>query len=230
MRRRLFLLALAATGCAKKEQNEPGSARLPATPSPAPPVAAPPVDNRPVIVAFGDSLTAGHGLDPGQSYPDVLQKQLDRLGLSYRVVNQGISGDTSDGGVARMSQALALHPVVVILELGANDGLRGLPLDSTRANLFHLTDAFQQAGASVLLAGMTLPRNYGPDYIHGFEQIYRDLAREKKTGVIPFLLDGVATRPELMQADALHPNAAGTRIVTQNVLRHLLPMLRKRSS
>src|SRR5271157_302786 len=112
-------------------------------------------DTRPVIVAFGDSLTAGHGLEPGESYPDDLQKLLDQRGLRYRVVNQGIDGDTTSGGVDRVKQALQLKPVVVILELGANDGLRGLPLTATRANLAQMIDEFRKGGAKVLLAGMT---------------------------------------------------------------------------
>ncbi|MGO9240632.1 MAG: arylesterase [Bryobacteraceae bacterium] len=189
-------------------------------------IALPAADTRPVIVAFGDSLTAGHGLEPGQSYPDDLQKLLDRRGLRYRVVNQGISGDTTDGGLDRVKQVLQLKPAVVILELGANDGLRGLPLTATRANLAQMIDEFRHGGAKVLLAGMTLPRNYGPDYVQGFEQVFRDLAREKKVALIPFLLEGVATDPRLMQPDALHPNAEGTRRVAATVLQYLLPLLR----
>src|SRR5271157_5075214 len=183
-------------------------------------------DTRPVIVAFGDSLTAGHGLEPGQSYPDDLQKLLDQRGQRYRVVNQGISGDTTEGGLDRVRQALELKPAVVILELGANDGLRGLPLTLTRFNLARMIDLFHRGGAKVLLAGMTLPRNYGPDYVQGFEQVFRDLAREKHVALIPFLLEGVATDPRLMQPDAMHPNAEGTRRVAATVLRYLLPLFK----
>jgi acyl-CoA thioesterase-1 len=178
-----------------------------------------------VIAAFGDSLTAGHGLEPGLSYPDVLQKELDRRGKSYRVVNLGISGDTTSGGVARLNTVLDLKPAIVILELGANDGLRGLPLATTRANLTELVETIERAGARIVLAGMTLPTNYGPDYIQGFEVIFKDLARGHKLTLIPFLLEGVATDPTLMQRDALHPNAAGTRKVAAHVLRHLEPLL-----
>jgi acyl-CoA thioesterase-1 len=178
-----------------------------------------------VIVAFGDSLTAGHGLEPGQSYPDALQKLLDQRGRRYRVVNQGISGDTTGGGLDRVKQALELKPAVVILELGANDGLRGLPLTATRANLAQMIDQFRKGGAKVLLAGMTLPRNYGPDYVQGFEKVFRDLAREKHVATIPFLLEGVATDPRLMQPDALHPTAEGARRVAETVLRYLQPLL-----
>jgi len=208
-----------------------------APPPPAAPVTQPPapnavrdapraMDGRPVIIAFGDSLTAGHGLEPGQSYPDLLQAELDQRGLHFLVVNQGISGDTTDGGLARMGEALALRPTIVILELGANDGLRGLPLDRTRANLDEMIGAFQKAGARVLLCGMTLPRNYGPDYIRRFDAIYTELAHARGTALVPFLLAGVATNPQLMQADGLHPNAPGTRRVSINVLDRLEPLLK----
>lgn len=195
-------------------------------PPPGPPPVVEQTDPRPVIVAFGDSLTAGYGVEPGLSYPDWLQKRLDQEGLAYRVVNQGISGDTTSGGVARLDGALMLRPAVVILSLGANDGLRGLPVEASRANLAEMIDRLQAAGARVLLGGMTLPRNYGPDYIRDFEAIFKDLAREKKTGLIPFLLDGVATDPKLMQPDALHPTAEGNRRVAANVFQYLRPMLR----
>lgn len=184
-------------------------------------------DTRPVIVAFGDSLTAGYGLAPGESFPDDVQKLLDQRGLRYRVVNQGISGDTTSGGAVRVKQAQQLKPAVVIVELGANDGLRGLPLTATRANLAAIIDEFRKSGARVLLAGITLPRNYGPDYIQGFEKIYRDLAREKHVTLIPFLLEGVATNPKLMQADALHPTAEGARRVAATVMKYLQPLLKQ---
>lgn len=184
-------------------------------------------DTRPVIAAFGDSLTAGYGLDPGLSYPDYLQKLLDAQGYRYRVVNLGISGDTTSGGVSRVNSALALKPRIVILALGANDGLRGLPLAATRANLDRMIDAFQKAGVRVLLAGITLPRNYGPDYIKAFDAIYPDLAKKYKVPLMPFLLEGVATEPKLMQPDRLHPTSAGTKKVADAVFRHLRPLLKK---
>jgi acyl-CoA thioesterase-1 len=190
------------------------------------PAALPGADTRPVIVVLGDSLAAGFGLAPGESFPDDLQKLLDQRGLRYRVVNQGISGDTTSGGAARVKQALQMKPAVVIVELGANDGLRGLPLTATRANLAAMIDEFRKSGAKVLLAGITLPRNYGPDYIQGFDRIYRDLAREKRVALIPFLLEGVATNPKLMQPDALHPTAEGARRVAATVLRYLQPLLK----
>lgn len=214
----VFLLALAGCSSAPQEQAKPAPPPQPA-PTPAP------ADTRPVIVALGDSLTAGYGVDPGLSYPDFLQQRLDKEGLSFRVVNQGISGDTTSGGASRLDEALRLQPVAVVLALGANDGLRGLPLEATRANLTEMVDRLQAANIKVLLGGMTLPRNYGPDYIRQFESIYTDLARSKKTGLIPFLLDGVATEPKLMQDDALHPTAEGNRRVAATVFRYLRPLL-----
>lgn len=188
--------------------------------------AAPPKDPRPVIACFGDSLTAGHGLDPGLGYPEFLQRLLDGKSYRYRVVNLGISGDTTSGGASRISSAISLQPGIVILELGANDGLRGLPLSATRTNLEEIIRAFQKSGAKVLLAGITLPRNYGPDYIKAFDRIYTDLAAKYKIPLIPFLLEGVATNAALMQSDRLHPTAEGNRRVAATVLRYLQPMLK----
>lgn len=210
-------------GCAREERPA-----APAEPAGSAENAAPArSDSRPVIVAFGDSLTAGHGVEPGLSYPDFLQKELDRRGYGYRVVNQGISGDTTGGGVARVNAAVSLRPTVVILELGANDGLRGLPVEATRSNLADMIVAFHRAGAKVVLCGMTLPRNYGPEYIRSFEAVFRDLAREKKTPLVPFFLEGVAMRQDLMQPDALHPTARGNAIVAENVLKYLEPLLKR---
>lgn len=182
-------------------------------------------DDRPVIVAFGDSLTAGLGLDERQSYPAVLERRLAARGYNYRVVNAGISGDTTSGGLIRVDAALAYRPKIVILELGANDGLRGLPVETTRADLEQMIQAFQRGGAKVVLAGMTLPPNYGADYVRSFEQVFVDLSNQYHLPRIPFLLEGVAAHPGLMQSDGLHPNAAGQRIVADNVMRVLEPLL-----
>lgn len=224
MNRRAWLVVgvLGLGGCAREEKRPEPVAAVVAPVVPVAPVA----DGRPVIVAFGDSLTAGHGLEPGLSYADALQQKLDRQGLGFRVVNQGISGDTTSGGVSRMDAAVSLQPRVVILELGANDGLRGLPLETTRANLAEMIDSFQKSGAKVLLCGMTLPRNYGPDYIRGFEKIFSELAREKKTALMPFFLQEVATDPTLMQRDGMHPTAEGSRRVAANLLPYLVPLLK----
>jgi acyl-CoA thioesterase-1 len=179
-----------------------------------------------VIVAFGDSLTAGFGAEPGNSFPDYLQKELDRSGLRWRVANAGVSGDTTTDGVNRLDEALREKPRIVIVEFGGNDGLRGLPIETTRANLDQMVTTLRRAGATVVLAGMTLPPNYGPQYIRQFENIYIDLAAKYKLARIPFLLEGVATRPNLMQRDGLHPTAQGNAMVAQTVFHALKPLLK----
>ena len=197
-------------------------------PAPAESRAAPAPDDRPVVLAFGDSLSAGHGVDPGLSYPDFLQKEIDADGYRYRVVNQGISGDTTSGGVERIENGLSVKPEVVIVELGGNDGLRGLPLSITGKNLDEIVSRFQQAGVKVILAGITLPPNYGPDYIRDFEAIYKNLAVTHNAPLIPFLLEGVASNPALMQRDGIHPTAEGNRRVSALVWKTLRPLLKAR--
>lgn len=190
------------------------------------PAAARSADARKVLVVFGDSLSSGYGLSRGESFPDRLQRRLDAEGYAWRVVNQGISGDTTSGGVARMRSALAQNPYVVLLELGGNDGLRGTPLQVTRGNLERMIQTFQGAGARVVLAGMTLPPNYGPDYVRGFEKIYRDLAAQYRLALIPFLLADIIT-PDLrfLQRDGIHPTAEGAEIVSGTVMKALKPLL-----
>lgn len=190
-------------------------------------LAAPPPDPRPVIVCFGDSLSAGYGVDAGLSYPDFLQKEIDSAGFKYRVVNLGISGDTTSGGLSRIQSAIDLKPAITILELGGNDGLRGVPLSATRSNLEAMTQKLLAAKSKVVIAGMTLPPNYGPDYIKEFEQIYVQLATKYKLPRIRFLLDGVALDRNLMQRDGIHANAKGNRIVAANVMKTLRPLLKK---
>jgi len=213
------LLLLTLAGC----QREPAPVAPAETVKPTPPAAAP--DDRPVVVAFGDSLSAGYGVEPGLSYPDFLQKELDRRGLRYRVANLGISGDTTSGGASRVESALALKPALVIVELGGNDGLRGLPLAETRKNLDEMVGRFAASGAKVVLAGMTLPPNYGPDYVKQFESIYVDLAAKHRVTRIRFLLEGVWDAPALMQADHIHPTAKGNEEVARRVARIVAPLL-----
>lgn len=187
-------------------------------------------DGRPVLVAFGNSLTAGFGVGSNYSYPAYLQKLLDTNGFGFRVVNAGISGDTTAGGLTRLANILDMKPAIVILELGGNDGLRGLTLQQTRANMAVITEGLVQSGAKVVIAGITLPRNYGQDYIEDFEQIYADLAAKYKLPFLPFLLEGVALNPqseELMQGDGIHPTEAGNEIVARNVFLVLEPVLRE---
>lgn len=188
---------------------------------------APVPDRRAIIAAFGDSLTAGFGAEPGKSFPDFVQKLIDRGGYPYRIYNAGMSGDTTSDGVERLPEVLALKPSIAILEFGGNDGLRGLPVATTKANLGQMIDAFQKAGSQVLLAGMTLPRNYGPEYIASFEKVYVDLAEQYKIPRIPFLLEGVGGVPRLMQRDGIHPTSQGNAIVGKTVFRYLEPMLKK---
>ena len=226
-----MLIVLLAAGCGNSKTAEPpsespssGTPDLEPRPEAKPPA---PADDRPIILAFGDSLTAGSGLPPGSGYPEMLQVELDKQGYQYRVVNAGVGGDTTGGGLSRLRSGLDLHPEIVILELGGNDGLRGLPMDSMQENLEEMIVAFQKGGARVILAGMTLPRNFGPDYIGAFEQVYPTLASKHKVTLIPFFLEGAAGKPELNLEDGIHPNVAGYRYVTANVLKYLEPMLKK---
>ena len=183
-------------------------------------------DDRAVIAAFGDSLTAGYGVPRGQSYPDFLQRKLDEHGYSYRVVNEGVSGDTSSAGLVRVESVLAHHPEIVIVAFGGNDGLRGLPVEAMEQNLREIITRLQQPGAKVVLGGMTLPPNYGREYVGAFESIYPRLATELDVALIPFLLEGVAARPELLY-DEIHPNAKGNEIVAGVVMEALEPLLKK---
>src|SRR5580658_4173353 len=183
-------------------------------------------DTRPVIAAFGDSLSAGFGVEPGKSFPDDLQRLLDAAGYRYHVVNLGVSGDTTTDGVERLPAVLAIHPAIVILEFGGNDGLRGLPVVSAQKNLATMVEAFRKAHIQILLAGMTLPRNYGPEYIQTFEEMYVDLAKQYKVARIPFLLEGVGGHPDLTQPDGIHPTAEGAAIVARTVMTYLKPLLR----
>jgi acyl-CoA thioesterase-1 len=218
-----MLFVLMAAGCG--ESKPAGSVSTSAATNT--PAKADGVDERPIILAFGDSLTAGSGLAAGSGYPEMLQKELDNRGYRYRVVNSGVGGDTTGGGVARLKSALGLKPEIVILELGGNDGLRGVPIDVMQANLDELIVAFKDAGAQVVLGGMTLPRNFGPDYISTFEKVYPALAKKHGVALIPFFLEGAAGHPDLMLEDGIHPNMGGYREVTANVLKYVEPLLKK---
>ncbi|TMQ29817.1 MAG: arylesterase [Nitrospirae bacterium] len=182
---------------------------------------------RPRIVAFGNSLTAGLGVPPDQSYPAHLQRTLDAAGYAYRVVNAGVSGDTTAGGVRRVSWVLNSTPTIVILELGGNDGLRGLSLHETQANLERIVQQLQQASVTVVLAGMKLPPNYGQDYTAGFEALYQAVATQYHLTRIPFFLDGVAGSSSLNQADGIHPTGEGYRLIVEKVFPTLEPLLER---
>lgn len=180
-----------------------------------------------VIVAFGDSLTAGLGVTPEDSYPARLQARLRSEGYAYRVVNAGASGDTTAGGLRRVDWALKNKPDIVIVALGANDALRGQDLASVRANLDAIVARFQKAGVRVLVAGMEVPPNYGARYTADFRRLFREVALKRGAAFMPFLLDGVAGNPRLTQPDGIHPTAEGYRIVVDHLWPHLEPMLKR---
>ena len=220
LRRASLALALFVAGCGGSDSPQ-ASVAPPAQAAPAPAQAA-----RPKIVVLGDSLTAGLGLAQTQAYPALLQQKLDAAGLKWEVVNAGISGDTSAAGLQRMDWALDQQNVrILVVELGANDGLRGLPVPEMKKNLAAIIQRAQQKRIAVLLTGMEAPPNFGPEYVVSFRNAYRDLASEHKVPLLPFLLDKVAGVPALNQADGIHPNIDGAAIVADNVWTMLRPML-----
>jgi acyl-CoA thioesterase-1 len=226
--KKFWLPLLALAFCACKQSEAPQKTADKPREAPGVEAASPPfADARPIIACFGDSLTAGMGLDPGQSYPDLLQKEMDRRGYAYRLANFGVSGDTTQDGLMRLPLVMADKPTLVVLEFGANDGLRGQPLSNTQNNLSQMIEALQRTGIRVVLAGITLPPNYGPDYIRKFDAMFPELASKYKLTLIPFLLEGVGGNPRLMQRDGLHPNAEGTKTVAATVLKHIEPLLKK---
>jgi len=175
------------------------------------------------IVVLGDSLSAGYGLPAAEAFPAQLEQALRQSGQAVRVINAGVSGDTTAGGLARLDWALAERPQLVIVQLGANDALRGLDPEQARANLDAILTRLKREETQILLAGMRAPRNLGPAYYTKFDRIYSDLAKKHQIALDPFFLEGVALRPELNQADGLHPNAQGVAIV----VRRLLPQVRE---
>ena len=228
LRARLAVCLFAGLSLAACNRGSAPAAEAPA-PAPAPPASAsaPPGDSGlPKIVALGDSLTAGYGLLEKQAFPALLQTKLDADGYKWEVVNAGISGDTSAAGLQRINWALGQHDVrILILELGANDGLRGLPVAEMKKNLAGLIEAAKAKGVAVLLVGMEAPPNFGPEYTVSFRQAFRDLAREHKVAFLPFLLDKVAGNGALNQGDGIHPNVEGTEIVAETVWNALRPLV-----
>jgi acyl-CoA thioesterase I len=226
LRASIVLAGLMACGCSR---NEPTLARdsTSATASTSAPQAVAPTGARRRIVFLGDSLTAGYGLDLDQSVPSLVQKQLDSDGYDYEVVNAGVSGDTSAGGLRRLDWSLDGDVRILVLELGANDGLRGLPVADMKKNLQTIITAAKGRRIDVLLTGMEAPPNYGQAYTADFRRVFRDLAAEEQVALMPFYLYQVAGVPTLNIADGMHPNPAGARIVEANLWRSLKPLLDK---
>lgn len=224
MQRRRFLgltaLALMAACGTDRVPVEDSAASAARPSSPAPTSAG-----RPRVVALGDSLTAGLGLSPDQAWPALVQTKADAAGFEVEIVNAGVSGDTTAGGRRRLEWALDGDVRVLVLELGANDGLRGLPVDQMRENLGAMIRLAKARDIAVLLCGMEAPPNFGPAYTAQFRKVYADLAREHDVAFLPFFLDGVAGDATLNQADGIHPNEAGTRRVADLVWRSLEPLL-----
>jgi acyl-CoA thioesterase-1 len=189
---------------------------------------AQPVHATRTLAFLGDSLTAGYGVNPEEAYPALIQARLKAEGMDWKVINAGVSGDTTAGGLRRLDWVFKQRIDVLFLCLGANDGLRGLPVTEAEKNLRVIVDRAKAKGARVVLAGIEVPENYGADYQKAFAAIFPRVAREKKVLFMPFLLEGVAMQPELNQGDHIHPNAAGHRIVAEHVWKVLEPILKRR--
>jgi acyl-CoA thioesterase-1 len=231
----LIALSVLVAGCSRPatDASDGGasSRRDGTSPAVEVPVAVRPFDSpalaqgKPRVVFLGDSLTAGYGLAKEQSVPSLIQKRLVEEGYTYEAVNHGVSGDTSAGGVSRLDWALTGDVRVLVIELGANDGLRGIPIESMKANLTNIITRAQARGVTILLTGMEAPPNHGPEYTRQFRQAFADLAREHKVAFVPFYLEGVAGNPALNIADGIHPNAEGAAIVEKTVWTALEPLL-----
>jgi acyl-CoA thioesterase I len=227
---RLLLVALVmSAACGGSEPAEERATRVegPAAGANGEQVTAerPPAEARPRIVFLGDSLTAGLGLPPDDSVPALIQKRLDDEGHEYEVVNAGVSGDTSAGGLSRLDWSLDGDVRVLVIELGGNDGLRGLPVAAMRQNIDEIIRRAKQRGITVLLTGMEAPPNYGEAYTSEFRRAFRDLAREHGVAFVPFYLEGVAGVPGLNQSDEIHPNAEGSRVIERLIWASLEPLL-----
>ncbi|HEY8019659.1 MAG TPA: arylesterase [Thermoanaerobaculia bacterium] len=213
-----ILALLTACGQGARGAGEPGASRPAESPAA---VGA----SGPLVAFLGDSLTAGLGLDEGQAYPALVGERLARSGEPIRVLNAGVSGDTTAGGLRRLPWLLSQHPAAIVVELGANDGLRGTPIEEIEGSLRQIVRRAQAAGARVLIVGMRIPPNYGPDYTGRFAAIYPRLARELDVPLVPFLLEGVGGDPALNQADGIHPTARGQELVADNVVPYLRRLL-----
>jgi acyl-CoA thioesterase-1 len=218
---RAFVVVVGVTAAACSQSESVTTPRVAAAPAAVP--AAAQVAARPRIIFLGDSLTAGYGLDLEQSVPSLIQKHLDAEGYKYEVVNAGVSGDTSAGGLRRLEWSLDGDVRILVIELGANDGLRGLPVAGMKQNLKTIIGKARDRGIEVLLTGMEAPPNYGDQYTKEYRSVFSDLARRNKVEFVPFLLEGIAGDPRLNQSDGLHPTSAGAARIAE----HLWPTLEK---
>lgn len=218
-----YFLSLPLIGCGEKKVEKQNDEQVAQEET----VATKTSDSSKKILFFGDSLTAGYGLEVSQAFPALIQQRLDSLGLDYSVVNAGLSGETTASGKNRLDWVLEEDIEIVIIELGANDGLRGIPLTETESNLQGMVDKVQSQlpNAKIILAGMQIPPNMGPEYTSTFKEIFPKLAESENIALIPFLLENVAGIPELNQGDGIHPTVEGQKIVAENVWKVLEPVL-----
>ncbi|MDE1155486.1 MAG: arylesterase [Acidobacteriaceae bacterium] len=228
MRRLLFPIVTALTlsfglGC-KTDASAVSAANQ--SPQAASPVVQTQTDTRPLLLCFGDSITAGYGIESGNTYPQDLQALLDQAGYHYRVVNAGISGNTTKDGLDRLQHLLARKPQLAVVEFGGNDALRGLPLEQTQQNLASIIEGLQATGAGVVLAGITIPPSYGAQYVSRFNAIYPALAHRYKVPYLPFVLQGAYGTAGDMQEDGIHPTAQGAQQVAKNIYHLLQPLLK----
>ncbi len=222
----ILVLFLLAAGCSPGDRASlPVKAAAPAPPPAPAPAAATPEDTEPLVVFLGDSLTAGYGLGGEQAYPALVEKRLEEEGIPVEVLNAGVSGDTTAGGLARLDWLLSQKPDVVVVGLGGNDGLRGLPLEQAEHNLREIVRRSKAAGARVLLLGMQIPPNYGPEYAQGFSDMYPRIAKEMDVPLVPFLLEGVGGVAGLNQSDGIHPTAEGQEKVADLVTPYVAEVL-----
>jgi len=224
-----LLAAIALLSGCKADSGKPAAASNPSAPVAEQLSVAQVVDTRPVIVCFGDSITAGLGVDPAVNYPADLQRELDTQGFHYRVANLGVSGETTKDGLERVQQVLSRKPALVIVEFGGNDGLRGLPVEESQKNLAGIVTALRQGGTKVLLVAITLPKQYGTDYISRFEAIYPAVARQTNVPLLGFaqFSKGLFAEPSNVQDDGIHPTAAGDAIIAKNMADRIAPMLKR---
>jgi acyl-CoA thioesterase I len=221
----LFLLAALLVSCSPGGSDPAASVTRPA-PAPVTRPAPASSPDEPLVIFLGDSLTAGLGLEGGQAYPVLVESRLEKAGHPVRIVNAGVSGDTTAGGLTRLDWLLSQKPDVVVVGLGGNDGLRGLPLQQAESNLREIVRRSKEAGARVLLLGMQIPPNYGPEYAQGFTEMYPRVAKEMDVPLVPFLLEGVGGIARLNQEDGIHPTAEGQVRVAETVTPYLEEMLR----